>query len=335
MENIQQSEIMLTIAVPVYNVEKYLERCLESLVSQKYESKEILIINDGSKDNSLEIIEKYAEKYSFIRYIDQPNAGLAAVRNRCVEEAKGNYISFIDSDDYVVNGLYGHLMPIILENDIDIMCYGVVNLYENRDDGSSINNINNFKEELKDFTSEEALDEFLLPNNIDVITCNKIIRKSLYENIKYPEGKLYEDMFTNYKLVAKAKKICSTNYKYYVYCHRDSSIGGMKYNEKTMDLYRAVTEVFEYSQKNGLKEPINLNVGYATWLVVLLNIMIRSDYQDMLYRKKVKNFVKVHLNEINRCTYLNKTRKIQMNILVKSFPLYVLTYKIYLKKNRK
>lgn len=330
----RMDEVILTIAIPVYNVEKYLKRCLNSLVNQKYLSKEILIINDGSKDGSLEIIKEYANKYECVRYIDQENAGLAAVRNRCIREAKGKYISFIDSDDYVLDGLYEHLIPFIEKNEIDIMCYGVENLYENTSDTSNLYNLNNKEEIISYFSTEEALDEFLLPNNIDVITCNKIIRRDLYNGIEYPTGKLYEDMFTNYKLVAKANKICSTNYIYYVYCHRESSIGGMKYNSKTMDLYRAVTEVYEYSNKNGLTKPKHLNVGYITWLVVVLNIMIRSEHRDKIYRKRVQQKLRKHIKEINSDEYLNRTRKIQYNILAISFYVYKIIYLGYLKKNR-
>lgn len=334
MEKRSDENIILTIAVPVYNVEKYLDRCLESLVTQQFCNKEVLLINDGSTDKSLDIVKKYARKYSFIRYIDQPNKGLAAVRNRCIKEAKGKYISFIDSDDYILGDAYTHLMPYIIEKDIDIMCYGVINVYENKNDGTVTSNINNKGEIFKEYTKEQALDEFLLPNNIDVITCNKIIKKEIYKGIEYPIGKLYEDMFTNYKLIARAKKIASTNYSYYVYCHRDSSIGGMKYNEKTMDLYRAVTEVYEYSLKEGLSKPIHLNVGYATWLIVVLNIMLRSQHNDVQYKNKVLNFVSDHIDEINKSTYLSITRKIQMNLLIKSFCLYKLAYKYYLVKNR-
>lgn len=334
METSQNESIILTIAVPVYNVGKYLDRCLESLVTQKFYNKEILIVNDGSTDNSLDIIKKYANKYSFVRYIDQLNEGLAAVRNRCIKEAKGRYISFIDSDDYVLEDTYTHLMPYIIENDIDIMCFGVINIYENKNNKTIIQNINDKDEIIKIFTKEQALDEFLLPNNIDVITCNKIIKKEIYKGIEYPIGKLYEDMFTNYKLIMNAKNIASTNYSYYVYCHRESSIGGMKYNEKTMDLYRAVTEVYEYALIEGLNKPIHLNVGYATWLIVVLNIMIRSNHSDEQYKIEVMNFIKSHIDEINNSTYLNLTRKIQMNLLIRSFDLYRLAYKCYLARNR-
>lgn len=330
MENLQGKRIDVTIAVPVYNVENYLRRCLNSLVSQSYEYKEILIVNDGSDDDSLGIIQEYAKKYSFVRYIDQPNAGLAEVRNICVREALGEYISFIDSDDFVVEGLYEHIMPIIIKYNVDIMCYGVINLYENKRNTDFIKNINTYAESIKIFTAEQALDEFLLPNNIDVITCNKIIKRSLYEGILYPVGKLYEDMFTNYKLIAKAKNIYTTNYKYYVYCHRDSSIGGMKYNEKTMDLYSAFTEVYNYSLVHGLDKPVYLHVGYATWLVIVLNIMIRSGYKDDAYKKQVIDFVKKHIKEINNSTYLNTIRKVQFNILIISYALYKYAYLKYI-----
>lgn len=325
-----QGNVTLTIAVPVYNVEPYLKRCLDSLVNQKYQKKEILIVNDGSSDNSLAIIKSYAKKYNYIRYIDQTNKGLAYVRNVCVKEAKGKYISFIDSDDFVLDDLYEHLMPIVERKNVDIMCFGVLNLYENSKNKLCFSEINKKNEILKLYSSVDALDEFFLPNNIDVITCNKIIKKSLYDGIDYPQGKLYEDMFTNYKIISKSKTILCSSNKYYVYCHRASSIGGMKFNDKTMDLYKAVTEVYNYINSVPNKNRQHLNSGYATWLVVVLNIMIRSNHYDLNYIKLVKTFVKEHINEICKDNYLNLTRKIQFILLAFSYPLYKIFYKGFL-----
>lgn len=324
----------LTIAIPVYNVEKYLKRCIDSLINQDFEDKEILLVNDGSRDNSLSICREYENKYDYIRVIDQPNQGLAAVRNTCIKEAKGEYISFVDSDDYVLQGLYSHLMPIIDSYNIDVMCYGVLNFYEDTGGFFSISNPNAIKEKLLKFSTEQALDELLLPNNIDIITCNKIIRRSLYEGIEYPKGKYYEDMFTNYKIIAKAKSIYTTNYKYYVYCHRESSIGGMKFNNNTMDLVNAATEVYDYVKKFSDYDFKNLNVGYLTWLVVVANIMIRSDAVDYAYIKTVQFFCKKNLKNVISNGYIGYDRKIEYLLFVINFNLYKKVYKLYIEKLR-
>ncbi len=330
----QKNQIDLTIAVPVYNVEKYLRRCLDSLVGQDYESREILIVNDGSTDNSLSICREYAEKYEYIRLINQENKGLAAVRNICIKEARGAYISFIDSDDYVLPGLYSHLMPMLIKDHTDIMCFGFIDNYEDRADCPDIHYSNDCEEKIKLFTAAEALDEMLLPNNIDVITCNKIFKKDLFKNISYPRDMLYEDMFTNYKVIASAEKICSTNYKFYVYCHRESSIGGMKFSEKTMNLVDAVNEVYEFAKIHGLEKPVHLNVGYTFWLVVVLNIMIRSGHKDKAYLKQTRAAVKKHFFEIWNDKYIGITRKIQLSLVLCPYMFYKAVYLRYLKTVR-
>lgn len=322
----------LTIAVPVYNVEKYLRRCLDSLVNQEIENFEILLVDDGSSDSSGAICDEYAKKYSFVRVIHQENKGLAAVRNICVKEARGKYISFIDSDDYLLPGTYEHLLRILKEEGADILCFGHIDVYE--DSGKFIElKEKNGEEQILTLTAEEAIDEMLLPAHIDVITCNKIIKLSLYEGIEYPVGKLYEDMFTNYKVIAKAKKIVSTNYKFYVYCHRPSSIGGMKFNEKTMDLARAAKEVYDFAN-DFCKNKKNIDVGLLHWLIVVANIMIKAEAVDNKYIIQVQNFARKNTMNILKNKYIHLIRKFQYVLFGLSINLYKKVYLGYIDINR-
>lgn len=323
-------EPLITIAIPVYNVEQYLRRCLNSLINQDISSCEVLLVNDGSKDNSLQICREYASKYDFIRLINQDNHGLAYVRNICIKEARGEYISFVDSDDFIIAGAYDNLKRIIEKYGADVIVYGCINEYGNV---SSDYSYKNDKEVITEFTPQEAIDSLFIDPRIDVITCNKVIRKKLFDGVNYPVGKLYEDMFTNYKVISKANKIVSTSNKYYVYCHRPGSIGGMKYSEKTMDLYRAATEVHEFGV--GFCNKIeNLNVGYLHWMIVVVNAMIRTGIYDNQYICLVKKYAKTIRNEIleNKC--IGKIRKIQMIIFSYSFIIYSILYKMYIKKYR-
>ena len=305
---------IITIAIPVYNVEKYLRRCIDSIISQDIENCEILLIDDGSTDKSGEICDEYLEKYDCIKVIHQENRGLASVRNRCVQEAEGEYISFIDSDDYILPGAYAYFKKVIKNGNCDILTYGCVNVYE-------------------DSSEKTEIDGMLILPEIDVITCNKVIRKSLYKNILYPVGKFYEDMFTNYKVIANAKIIISTNYKFYVYCHRGSSIGGMKFTDRTMDLARAVKEVHDFAL-SFCSENNYIEIGYLHWLIVVANSMIRSSYYKNDYIKKVQKYARLNLRKIVSTDCLGKTRKIQMIIFAYSFPLYKCFYRLYIKKYR-
>lgn len=325
-------KIKLTVAVPVYNVENYLKRCLDSLIDNQIENYEILLVDDGSTDRSGNICDEYAEKYDFIRVIHQKNKGLAEVRNVCIQNARGEYISFIDSDDFIGKDCYSHLFELVEQYDADILCYGVIDLYEGIQE--KVYNINNCEEIITELTAQQAVEEMLLPKHVDVITCNKIIRLSLYHNIKYPSGKLYEDMFTNYKVIAKANKVVSTNYKYYYYFHREGSIGRMKFNPKTMDLAFAVNEVFTFG-KNFCEKPINnLIVGKLFWNIVVVNFMIKSETYNRDYITEIQKFGHQNWNIILSNKYINTTRKIQILLFSYCFNLYKVIYKKYIDNRR-
>ena len=323
-------ETLITIAIPVYNVEQYLRRCLDSIINQDIADCEILLVNDGSTDNSLQICKEYASKNDFIRLINQDNQGLASVRNTCIREANGEYISFVDSDDFIIDGAYDNFKRLIEKFDADVIVYGCINEYGNVNSDYSYKNST---EVITEFTPQEAIDSIFIDPRIEVITCNKVIRKKLFDGVNYPVGRLYEDMFTNYKVISKANVIVSTSNKYYVYCHRPDSIGGMKYSEKTMDLYRAATEVHEFGL-NFCDKIENLNVGYLHWMIVVVNAMIRTDIYDNQYICLVKKYARTVRKEIlgNKC--VGKIRKIQMIIFSYSFKIYSVVYKIKKKKYR-
>ena len=148
--------INLTAAVPVYNVEKYLKRCIDSLIKNRINNYEILLVDDGSQDNSGNICDEYAAKYDYIRVIHQQNKGLAEVRNVCIEQATGEYISFIDSDDFITDNTYSHLMNLIYKYNADILCYGVIDLYEGITENFS--KINNENEIITELSPEDAVE---------------------------------------------------------------------------------------------------------------------------------------------------------------------------------
>ena len=148
---------IITIAIPVYNVEKYLRRCIDSIISQDIENCEILLIDDGSTDKSGEICDEYLEKYDCIKVIHQENRGLASVRNRCVQEAEGENISFIDSDDYILPGAYAYFKKVIKNGNCDILTYGCINVYEDSSEKTEIET-NNYQDKLTVYSAQEAID---------------------------------------------------------------------------------------------------------------------------------------------------------------------------------
>lgn len=325
---------IITIAIPVYNVEKYIARCLDSIVNQvqKFTDEiEVLLVDDGSTDNSLRICETYKEKYSFIRIIHQGNHGLAYVRNVCIDNAQGAYISFIDSDDYILDGLYSYAISLLNEYQYDILCFRHLDIY---DEEHKMPTMKNFKKPiLNKFTSKQALDMMFFDKYIDVITCNKIIKKSLFNGIEYPVGKLYEDMFTTYKYIAKASLVLSTDIPFYVYCHRSGSIGQCKFNEKSMDLYYAAKESYNFICKECDHHDL-ADVGFVYWVVVVANMMIKANHNDYEFLRYTQSLLCQYKAEIMACDLLSHIKKIEFILLGTNLSVYRVLYKVYLKLRR-
>lgn len=208
-------EKLISVIVPIYNVEKYLSKSLDSIIAAKVDDMEILLINDGSTDNSDQIAKEYASNYpNLIRYIYQTNHGLGNVRNVGLKESKGKYIASIDSDDTININFFKEALPYI-NNDIDMVIY----------DWQSITEKESFPTPALDTMIDVDSDyKKLLYATIMPSACNKIVKKELYNDIKFAEGKKFEDLSTNPIIILKSNKIKYINKGYYEYMIRPGSI---------------------------------------------------------------------------------------------------------------
>ena len=220
---------LLSVIVPVYNAGEYLRKCLDSIISQTYQNLEIIVINDGSKDNSIDIIKEYEKKDTRIVFINQKNKGLPATRKVGVENAKGKYIAFVDQDDYIENNAYDVCMKNIFDN--DILIFGVSSDFEKE----------NYSIELKtkNLDDKNALIKEMLANGIFNFAWNKIYKTSLLKNHDYfPIGfNQGEDLLLNCKVFKEANKIICIEDVLYHYMHRgkDTIINSFtKNNEKVL-----------------------------------------------------------------------------------------------------
>lgn len=218
VENSNNEDILLTVVVPVYNTEKYIEECINSLYKARIKKMEVLVINDGSTDKSEEVIYKCMKKHpNFIRYIKQENHGLGNVRNVGLKNAKGKYIASVDSDDSISKEFFKESLPY-LEKDIDIIMCNWLSIYSKKEKYETaaldyiFQNLNQYKG--------------LLYTTIMPSTCNKIIKKSLLidTGYTYAEGLKYEDLSLNPIVLLKAKSIKYINKPYYEYKIRENSI---------------------------------------------------------------------------------------------------------------
>ena len=232
-------KVSVSIVVPVYNVEKYLARCLESLINQTLDNIEIICVNNGSTDNSLQILKKYAEKDKRIQIINLQNSGLSVARNAGIDASRGEFIGFVDSDDWVDNNFNEKLYNIASINNCDIAVAGIIRQNKQK----SVYDLH-----FKNFQVTETLQQkFKLSDVPDYsYVWNKIYnaQKLKFYNIKFPVGKYYEDQyFTPQALLKLGKLITVTDVFYHYWRHTDSIVKTTKINKQ---LQQDALEAFKY-----------------------------------------------------------------------------------------
>lgn len=243
---------LISIIVPVYNVEKYLEKCVESLTSQTLKDIEIILINDGSQDLSGNICDSLSKNDSRIKVIHKENGGLSDARNIGIDLAVGEYLAFVDSDDWCEPKMFEMLYNLAIKYKADIVQGDYIEAY---DEECTIDNI---QEEISKYSANEILEELYgskYPKA--VVVWNKIYKKKLFDKIRFPKGKLHEDEFTTYKLFHKANLIIDTNFPLYYYRQRPGSIMNSEFNIRRLDKLEALNKRYEYFIENGLDDLAN------------------------------------------------------------------------------
>jgi len=243
---------LVTVIIPIYNVEKYLSQCIDSVLKQTYTTLEILLIDDGSTDKSTVICDDYMRIDKRIRVIHQKNHGIGAVRNLGVSEAKGIYLFWMDSDDYIANNIIEELYLNLLETDADIsIC--------NYTQGSERDYV--FKQDkekkIEVFGSRQGLGRIYQSHHdsfIMVVSWAKLIKKSLYQDLSYPDDKIFEDIYMGHHLIHKCRILVYTEKTlYYYYKWSESILGKTLYIEK-LDYLGAFEERILFFEKLGYLE---------------------------------------------------------------------------------
>ena len=234
----------ISIIVPVYNVEKYLKRCIDSILNQSFTNFELILVDDGSTDNSGKIIDEYAIKDERIKVIHKENGGQGSARNRGLDIAKGNYIGFVDSDDWIHKDMYKCMYQIINEDSTDIVQVGhnTVEKYT-KDKRCNINDLNiicidNIIEKFTDCNSFEIL-PLIFP-------VNKLYRRELWKNLRFPEGKFAEDLRIIYKIYDITTKYKIIDYNFYNYYMSPNSSTRGEFNIKKLEDLEAWEEMFQF-----------------------------------------------------------------------------------------
>lgn len=246
-EDDKVSKCLISVIVPVYNVEKYLDRCVKSLLNQSYDNLEIILVDDGSSDKSPELCDHYITIDSRIKVIHKINGGLSSARNAGIVKATGDYISFIDSDDWIALNTYEYCLNLIEENSADVLEFNYIMVKGPR-------NVKQPQEVIKVFRDKDILQYYMESStktgSYSVWRC--LFPRRIIKNLKFREGKINEDIDFKYKVLQKCSVLVTTNqYKYYYFQTGESlSTGGLK--KKDLDLYdaaealRSLTENEQY-----------------------------------------------------------------------------------------
>jgi glycosyltransferase involved in cell wall biosynthesis len=253
-----KDNVLVSIIVPVYNIEEYIEKCVDSLLAQTYANIEILLIDDGSNDKSSTICDKTALQDTRVCVIHKKNGGLSDARNVGISMSRGQYIAFVDGDDYVHKNYIKTLLNAAQRYQADISVCSYIRVYS---DGSKARE--GKREQVTQFSNIQAIRDLTLPNSLcDVVAWNKLYSRRLFieNSIRYPLGKVNEDTFTTYKLLYGANRIVFLDEPLYFYVQRSSSIMGVGYTSKNLAIVEAIDEMLLWAGRKRL--PIQNEVFY-------------------------------------------------------------------------
>lgn len=310
----------VSIIVPVYNVEKYIEKCLTSLVNQTLEDIEIIVVNDGSKDNSKKIIEEFIQRYQKkIVYLEKENGGLSDARNYGIPYAKGEYIAFLDSDDYVEKDTYEKMYELAKKEKSDMVECDFYWEYPNKTKIDTGEIYHNKKEMLE---------------KVRVVAWNKLIKRETLEKakIEFPKGYRYEDVEFTYKLIPYLDKVSFLKKPCIHYIQRENSISNSQ-NEKTKEIFDVLEHVINYYKDKNIYDEYEQQLEYIYTRYLLCSSLLRIvKIKDKETRNNLLDMTWTNLNtkfpnwKENKILKKNNSGK---NLYMKT--VNKTTYKIYSK----
>lgn len=308
-------EYLISVIVPVYKVEKYLDRCVSSIINQTYKNLEIILVDDGSPDDCPQKCDEWAKKDLRIRVIHKENGGPSSARNAALDIARGDYIGFVDSDDYVALDMYEKLVGILNTCKSDIVVFGCNKVDENRNIISSTEKIIEC-----DLTAENALKE-LLKANINNYMCNKIFKSVMFKEIRFPENRLWEDMAICYKLFLASSCIYCYPENMYFYFVRNGSVSKTINGKSLRDIFLARYECYIE-----LKDTYSFAQEYALPLAALSarRFIDRSLWETV--DGEILQIAKDFLQE-NKVDILRNTKEKGLRLYYKSPKFYILCRK--------
>ena len=279
---------LISVVVPVYNTEKYIAKCIDSIMNQTYPNLEIIIVDDGSTDKSGCIADSISKTDSRIKVIHKTNGGLSSARNCGIDQAKGTYIGFVDSDDWIEKDMYLKLYEAISFFQCKMAVCGRYDIYENR----GLKKIGLCPHGYKKITGEECVGKILIWGGMDSSACDKLFETSLFTEFKFPEGKISEDVAIMYQVALKSREIALVPYCLYNYNHRDESITTTTvFKPDKLHIVDHSKTILEYVSIYHPKIIENAIFFRCFILVHAYNLIVNSNkYKEDIYKKKIYEF---------------------------------------------
>ncbi len=310
IDNIQgiMNEDLISVIVPVYNVAQYLPRMMNKLTKQTYSNIEIILVDDGSADDSYNICKQYAKMFKYIFTYHKANGGAASARNYGFLKSQGKYITFVDADDWVSEDYIEYLYNLLHQNLVDISVCGYKKVY-------TIENINKdiSEKDIKNLTSEEALEDLLYRRHLTNSPCLKLIKREIFQNAMFPEGMLYEDLAVVYRWFDLSNGVVySPSVKYY-YFQREGSSMHSAFNEKKWDRILISKKILEFIEE---KYPSLIKAAESRMLISILQ-MIRELPMSRQY-KEHRSELKYYLRKLRSRVLLDQKVSITTKVLALS-----------------
>ena len=283
----------VSVIVPVYNVEKYIKKCLDSLVNQTLNGVEIIVVNDGSPDNSQKIIDEYTKKYKNVKSYIKENGGLSDARNYGIKKATGEYISFVDSDDYIRNDMLEIMYNYAIKEDLNVVVCDSINVYDN---GSEILIKSN-----NNYSDNDVRNYIISPP----MACTRLFKKTIFDKIQFKKNIYYEDLEMTPKVVNITDKIGFVSEGLYYYVQRDGSIMKQNvFNKKLLNIFDVLK-----SNKDLLEDkfPEEIEYMYITHLLRTASLRFLNYDNGKEYIYKIHNIMKEYFPKWKNNVYYKKS----------------------------
>ena len=285
----------VSIIVPVFNVEKYIDECINSLLSQTHKDIEIILVDDESPDNCPKICDDYAMKDDRIKVLHKKNGGLSDARNAGIEIATGDYIMFVDSDDYITDDMVEQLLFVVDVSGMDIAACGYTGNMEDLNVGLC--------ESIKSISSKKAIKCILKEQKINTSASTKLFKAQLFKNVRFPVGKIYEDYATIYKAIYNANGVAYINSKKYYYRPNPTGITGRGFYKKQLQYFEISNEVMSFVKENYPSYKRHVNNRATRMAISFCKNISKSKYDDLEDINYLISFIRNHIFSYSFSSY--------------------------------